>query len=247
MISRATIPGLFVTGTDTGVGKTLIAGAIARHLRKREGLRVGVFKPVGSGCVLRREGLVSEDAEFLAHCAEARQPLDLICPQRYAEPLAPAVAGEREKRFVNWGIVDNALRLIARESDVVIVEGVGGILVPLDARHTMLDFAEELGLAAVVVARAGLGTINHTLLTLEALRSRGVRVAGVVVNRFPPDTPGLAEETNPRAIEKWGKAPVLAVVPEAAAKDVETEPVAGEVMDAIAAVDWAMLAGIDGI
>src|SRR5687767_5094052 len=101
MISRAAIPGLFITGTDTGVGKTLVAGAIARHLHRREGLRVGVFKPVGSGCILRREGLVSEDAEFLAHCADARQPLDLICPVRFAEPLAPAVAAEREKRAVD--------------------------------------------------------------------------------------------------------------------------------------------------
>ena len=245
MISRIDIPGIFVTGTDTGIGKTVIAGAIARHLRKREGLRVGVFKPVGSGCVVRREGLVSEDAEFLAHCAEARQPLDLICPQRYVEPLAPAVAGERAKQPVNWPIVDNALRLIARESDVVVVEGVGGILVPLDAKHTVADFAVELGLPAIVVARAGLGTINHTLLTLEALRSRGVKVGGIVVNRYPPDTPGLAEETNPRAIEKWGKAPVLAVVPEAAAKDVASDPIAGEIADAIGAVDWLRIAGLD--
>src|SRR5215204_839396 len=87
------IPGLFVTGTDTGVGKTVVAGAIADWFRRRH-RRVAVLKPVATGCVRRREGLVSEDAEFLAVCADARHPLDLICPQRYVEPLAPAVAAE---------------------------------------------------------------------------------------------------------------------------------------------------------
>src|SRR5687768_15526276 len=87
MLRPVPIPGLFVTGTDTGVGKTVVAGAIAHWLRN-QGRRVAVLKPVGTGCVRRREGLVSEDAEFLAVCADARHPLDLICPQRYAEPLA---------------------------------------------------------------------------------------------------------------------------------------------------------------
>src|SRR5436309_1284266 len=93
-LSPVTIPGLFITGTDTGVGKTVVAGAIADWFRRRH-RRVGVWKPVATGCVRRREGLVSEDAEFLAHCADAAFPLDMICPQRYAEPLAPAVAAER--------------------------------------------------------------------------------------------------------------------------------------------------------
>src|SRR5687768_8214223 len=94
MLRPSPLPGLFITGTDTGVGKTVVAGAIADWFRRR-GDRVAVLKPVGTGCVRRREGLVSEDAEFLAHCADSRHPLDLICPQRYAEPLAPAIAAER--------------------------------------------------------------------------------------------------------------------------------------------------------
>src|SRR5688500_4660143 len=88
------IPGLLITGTDTGVGKTLVAAAVGDWFRRR-GRRVGVCKPCATGCARRREGLVSEDAEFLAHHADARFPLDVICPQRYAEPLAPAVAAER--------------------------------------------------------------------------------------------------------------------------------------------------------
>ena len=97
MLRPPTIPGLLVTGTDTGIGKTIIAGAVAACLRAL-GHQVGVLKPAASGCVKRREGLVSEDAEFLAHCADANQPLDIIAPQRFLEPLAPAVAAERLDR-----------------------------------------------------------------------------------------------------------------------------------------------------
>jgi dethiobiotin synthetase len=234
VLKPATIPGLFITGTDTGVGKTVVAGAIADWFRRRH-RRVGVLKPVATGCVHRREGLVSEDAEFLAHCADARFPLDVICPQRYVEPLAPSVAAERAKRPLDWEAVERSMRAIEAGSDVLIVEGVGGAMVPLDGSHTVLDLIRWLHLPVVVVARPDLGTINHTLLTLAALRSAGATIAGVVINGYPTDTPDVAQETNPRMIEKWGKAPVLSVMP--------NEPVgSGRLPPGIAAatevVDW---------
>src|SRR5215216_5308425 len=117
MLDPLPIPGLFVTGTDTSVGKTVIAGAIANWFYRR-GKKVAVLKPVATGCVKRREGLVSEDAEFLAVCADARHPLDLICPQRYVEPLAPAVAAERAKQPLDWEAVQRSVNLMSRESDV---------------------------------------------------------------------------------------------------------------------------------
>src|SRR5437764_11294047 len=146
MLQPIPIPGLFITGTDTEVGKTVIAGAIANYfLREQQkggqprlsrkgrmspfSSRVAVSKPVATGCVRRREGLVSEDAEFLASCADARFPLDVICPQRYKEPLAPVVAAERAKQPLDWASIDRSLQLMSRENDVIIVEGVGGILV----------------------------------------------------------------------------------------------------------------------
>src|SRR5829696_8166920 len=168
MLSPIPIPSLLITGTDTGIGKTIIAASIAQILHEQRH-RVAVFKPAGSGCVHRREGLVSEDAELLAHCANARHPLDLICPQRYAEPLAPAVAAERAKQPLEWEAVQRSINLMSKDSDVMVVEGVGGLMVPLDAKHTVRDLAKWLRLPAVVVARAGLGTINHTILTVEAL------------------------------------------------------------------------------
>jgi dethiobiotin synthetase len=243
LLSRISVPGLLITGTSTEVGKTIITGAIARWLRA-DGRRVAVCKPAATGCVHRREGLVSEDAEYLAHCADTPHPLDLVCPVRYVEPLAPAVAAERAGQPLDWGAIDRALKLMCEGADVMLVEGVGGILVPLDGRHTVLDLAAWLRLPTVVVADAALGTINHTLLTLMALRSRRVPIAGVVINRYPPGTPGVAEETNPRAIERWGKVAVLCVVPR---EPVDLSPAHGAptppgIAAAIGQVDWWELA-----
>jgi dethiobiotin synthetase len=235
MLSAVGIRGLLVTGTDTDVGKTVIAGAIAAWFA-HQNHRVGVFKPMASGCVKRREGLISEDAEFLAHCADAADPLDLIAPLRYLEPLAPAVAAQRLNEPADWSIINRALQTIGKHSEVTIVEGIGGVEVPMDDKHTMLDVARWLNLPAVIVARAQLGTINHTLLTVNALRGAGVRVAGVVINRYPAESATVAEETNPRSIEKWGRVPVLCLVP-----DVKMPPrpmLHPDIVAAIATVDW---------
>jgi dethiobiotin synthetase len=234
MLQQLSIPGLLVTGTDTGIGKTVIAGAIADWFRRR-GARVAVCKPCGSGCVHRREGLVSEDAEFLAHCADSAHPLDLVCPVRYAEPLAPAIAAQRAKQPLDWEAISRSIRLMSKGSDMMIVEGIGGIMVPMDEQYTMLDVAKWLKIPAVVVARPGLGTINHTLLTVKALRDAGVTVAGVVINRYPQDLASVAEETNPAAIEKWSRTPVLCLTPD--------EPIiAGKlpagIVSAVENVDW---------
>src|SRR5947209_2282325 len=201
MIRPVPIPGLFITGTDTGVGKTVIAGAIAQWFARR-GARVAVSKPIATGCVRRREGLVSEDAEFLASCAESRHSLEQICPQRYVEPLAPAIAAQRAGERVDWAAIDRSIQQMCAGSGVMIVEGVGGVAVPLDGQASVLHMAHWLGLPAVVVARASLGTINHTLLTAGALRAAGIEVAGIVINRSPAEYASIAEETNAAAIEK---------------------------------------------
>jgi len=235
MLARSPIPGLFITGTDTHIGKTLVAGAIADWFRRRD-LRVAVCKPIATGCEKRREGLVSQDAEFLAHHADAKFPLSTICPQRFAEPLAPAVAAERAKQPIEWNAIDSAIQSMSDQSDVLIVEGVGGVMVPLTRKHMILDMIGWLGLPVVVVAGAGLGTINHTLLTLQALRAAKLPIAGVVINKYPAETPPIAEETNPRSIEKWGSVPVLCVVPEFKGEAIPKLP--ADVVGAIDPVDW---------
>jgi dethiobiotin synthetase len=239
MLPPAPIPGLLVTGTDTGVGKTVVAAAIADWFARRRQRRVAVLKPVATGCMGRPEGLVSEDAEFLARHAGGRFPPHVVCPVRYVEPLAPAVAAERTGEPVDWAAVGRSMREMAAVSDVMVVEGVGGLMVPMDATHTFLDVAVWLNLPAVVVARPGLGTINHTLLTVDALRRAGVNVAGVVVNRNPAENVDVATETNPRALERWGKVPVLCVVPDEPVDGINLPP---GVVAAVEALDWGGLA-----
>ena len=238
MLSKIDIPGLFITGTDTEVGKTVVAGAIA-HWFRRCHLRVGVCKPFATGCVRRREGLVSEDAELLAYGADAKFPLDLISPQHGASRWRRRWQRRRAGVPVDWESVGRSLRLMSAESDVMVVEGIGGLMTPLDPRYTVRDLIGWLGLPVVIVARAGLGTINHTLLTLGALREIGANVAGVVVNRYPADGASVAEESNPRAIERWGKTSVLCIVP--AEQFVPPNLPAG-ITAAINTVDWGGIA-----
>jgi dethiobiotin synthetase len=204
--------GWFVTGTDTGVGKTVVAGALA-WLAREAGKRVGVFKPAATGC--RRDvrlGLVCADTEFLAHCAEAAENLDTINPVRYTGDLAPMVAAERKHRPIDWAAI-RASWVRIRQADCVVAEGAGGLLVPIDREHSMADLAMELGLPLVIVARPGLGTINHTLLTIEAARARGLKIAAVVINGYRPDSATPAEESNPEVIGRLAKLPIPLIVP----------------------------------
>jgi len=237
--------GLLVTGTDTGVGKTLIAGAIARCLRDA-GLSVEVFKPAASGCRRDRGDLVSTDAEFLAACADSRRPLADITPVRYASALAPNVAAGREGHPVDLDAIFEAYARLQGAADAVIVEGVGGLLCPISDELWVVHFARMAGLPVVIVARAELGTINHTLLTVHAARSAGLRVAGVVVNRYradrePPAVYGdaeLAMLTNPDQIAQRGQVTVLALVPEDPDSSVEQARLGADVRSAVDRVDW---------
>lgn len=235
MLEPLTLPGLFITATDTGVGKTIITAALADWFRRR-GRRVGVCKLAATGCAKRREGLVSEDAEMLAHHADARVPLDVVCPQRYAEPLAPAVAAERAGRPLDWSAIGRALDTIGAQSDLLLVEGIGGVLVPMDRDHTVLDAIGWLQLPVLIVARPSLGTINHTLLTVRALRAAGARLAGIVIDRYPAENATVADETNPRTIERLARLPILAIVPEVRPPFVPDLP--ADLTAAIDPVDW---------
>ena len=238
---KLTTPGLFITATDTEVGKTVAACAIAAAL-KREGRKVGVCKPVASGCRAERNDLVNADAEALAHFADCRLPLNTINPVRYRRPLAPAAAAELEGRPFDERAVADALRAIADEHDVVLVEGVGGIMVPLDAERTVLDLMAAIDYPVVVVARGDLGTLNHTAMTCELLRQRGVRLAGIVVNRYDPESPDASVTSNPMWLARQNRTALLATLPRAddVAPDKARLPV--EIIEAAAVTDWARLA-----
>ncbi len=172
--------GFFVTGTDTGVGKTLVACALVGLLR-RANIDVGVMKPVETG--VTEAGPL--DAKALANAADCSDSLADVCPLRYALPAAPNVAARAENLPVDLQRIHDAYDRIASKHQVMVVEGAGGLLVPLTDQKTMGEIAADLGLPLIVVARGALGTINHTLLTLDSARNRGLEVAGVIISHGP--------------------------------------------------------------
>ena len=209
--------GLFVVGTDTGVGKTRIASAIARAMTGA-GHRVGVLKPVMTGVAGAREGGRMDDADHLLRAIGAESvPKAVVCPIAYDEPLAPPVAARRLGRpleaddlyaatyecLASWRDVHGA--------EVMVVEGVGGLLCPIAEGIAVADLAVRLDYPLVVVARRGLGTLNHTLLAVEAALSRSLRVAGVILNGAEPTSDPVAEATNPAELaRRLGPVPILA-------------------------------------
>jgi dethiobiotin synthetase len=204
--------GLFITGTDTGVGKTLIAGAIAKILSQKS-KTVGVFKPIATGCKKTQQGLVSEDARFLAHCADSKFGLDIINPVTFGTPAAPFACEQLENKKVDFEKIITAYNYICSKTDCIIVEGIGGIRVPITANIDVLSLAKLFDLPVVIVARSKLGTINHTLLTIDAIRRSGLLLAGIIINGYDEKIGDLAEKTNAATIKKIGKVEIIAVVP----------------------------------
>ncbi len=174
--------GLFVTATDTGVGKTEVACALLRAARAAGIDAVGA-KPAQSGATPGEP----TDAERLVEAAGRVEPLAAVCPYALRAPLAPAVAARLEGVEISLARILDAVRALGARHDAVVVEGAGGLLVPLTERETYADLAVALGLPVLVVARAGLGTVNHAALTVEALRRRGLAIAGIVLNRTAPE------------------------------------------------------------
>jgi len=169
--------GWFVTGTDTGVGKTVVACALVRSLRARD-IDVGVMKPIETG--VGPEG--PRDAIALLAAAGGTDALANVCPQRFALAAAPTVAAAAEGRRVELDLVCSAFATLAGSHTHLVVEGAGGLLAPAAEGASMADLARLLGLPLLLVARASLGTINHTRLTLEAAAARGLPLAGVVIS-----------------------------------------------------------------
>jgi dethiobiotin synthetase len=233
-------PGLFITGTDTGVGKTLIAGAIAKILTEQN-LKVGVFKPIATGCRNSREGLVSSDAEFLAYCADCEYPLSVVNPVSFRTPAAPTVSAENERREINFEEISSAYNYICQTCQLVIVEGIGGIRVPITEDINVLDLAAELGLPIVIVSRPDLGTINHTLLTIDAIRSKNLNIAGVVINGYDASKAELAEITAPQVIAYHGNVNILAIVPFDETVDIEQCRLGEVVIESLTDCNWAEL------
>ncbi len=220
--------GLFFTGTDTGVGKTLVTAGVARSLRAR-GRPVVVCKPVATGAQRVGDRWLADDTAVLAEAAGVGGDWEAVTPFRFPDPVAPPLAARRQGASLALDEITSAVRRRQQAGAALLVEGVGGLLCPLTETATVAELVRELALPLVIVARRSLGTLNHTLLTLEAARARGLAVAGVVVSETAPPG-GLADETNVDELKRLG-VPVLAVVPHQPAG-------ARGTIAALDAVDW---------
>lgn len=200
------MPALLVTGTDTGIGKTVVTAAIGAALAAR-GLRVAVAKPAETGCAPD-----PEDALALRAAAGDPSPIDAICPWQLLEPLAPSLAAERAGVRIDVDALLVHLRARAAQANILLIEGAGGVLVPLTATTSFADLADRLPARVVVVVGSRLGAINHALLTLEVLERRGITVAGYVVNELGP-ADDLAVATNAGLLRGLTTARHLGTVP----------------------------------
>lgn len=210
---------IFLTGTGTGVGKTVAGCVIAAHWAA-QGLDPRVVKPAESACVLKDGRLVPRDALALKTAAGDPRPIDEICPYRYEVPLTPAHAAEREGEPPDVGGIVAQVEALKEEGKPLLVEGAGGLLAPLAEGVLMIDLARRANLALVIVAPLGLGAINHTLLSVREARRQGLRLLGVILS----DTTGEATpatERNPAAVAELcgADAPLLGVIPYLAGVD----------------------------
>jgi len=198
--------GLFITGTDTGVGKTLVTAGLAASLRSY-GIDVGVMKPIETGYSPR-----SSDSAYLMNVAGVEDPIECVSPYRFKFPLSPFAAARMEKAPIHVMKIERAFHRLLKRHRGVLVEGAGGLLVPITRVSSMVDLALRLDLPLLIVSRTNLGTLNHTLLTVEVARGRGIEVAGVIFNTLVKRK-GLAERTNAEVIKPFLSVPILGEIP----------------------------------
>lgn len=209
--------GLFVTGTDTGVGKTLVAAALVRG-HARTGARAVGMKPVAAGgLVVTSDGLVNEDVIALRAAGNVDAPLAAVNPYVFEAPIAPHIGAARAGVEISLDRIRDAHAALAANADAVVVEGAGGFLVPLSDTLDFADVAVALGLPVVLVVGMRLGCLNHALLTREAILRRGLRIAGWVANRIDPEM--AAFDDNLETLTARMQAPRLAIVPHLATTD----------------------------
>lgn len=204
--------GFFVTGTDTGIGKTVVSAALIKTLRAN-GINACAMKPVETGCKRINGALIPSDGAFLKQIAFMDDPIEHITPFCFETPAAPSVASEIEKRDIDIRLIRERFQGLQKKYQAVIAEGVGGLLVPIKRDYFVINLVRELALPLIVVSRPSLGTINHTLLTVNYALKEGIKVAGIIINFNSRPDNTVAEETNPMVLEKLSPVPVIGTFP----------------------------------
>lgn len=204
--------GYFIVGTDTGVGKSVVTAGLALALKDR-GINVGVMKPIETGCPVMDDERIPQDANFLIKAAGVSDPLDLVCPYRLRQPAAPSIAARLDDTHVDINYINDQYFQLSLMHEIVLVEGLGGLLVPLNNSELLSDLILQLGLGMIVVARPNLGTINHTLLTINYAKMLGIPVTGLIINGFGKERITLTERTAPDEIQHFSDVELLGILP----------------------------------
>ena len=204
--------GFFITGTDTGVGKTVIAAAIIKVVHAL-GVNVCGMKPIETGCSRIGDNLYPSDGMFLKKAAGMEETVNHITPYCFEAAVAPSLASEMEGKPVNINIIIEEYMSLAKRYHAVVVEGIGGILVPIRKDYFVIDLIRDLGLPLIVVSRPSLGTLNHTLLTVNYALREGITVSGIIINFTRPSDATVAENTNPLILQQLSPVPVIGTFP----------------------------------
>jgi dethiobiotin synthetase len=206
------VKSFFVTGTDTGIGKTVISTGLSSFFSIRKKIMVGVMKPFETGYKRLKKGIYLQDSFSLKKASGSMDSLEKICPYAFKEPLAPEPASKFDRVTIKLAMLDKIYKEMLTRHDIVIVEGAGGILVPIKKGFFFADLIKRWDIPVLIVARLGLGTINHTLLTAQYLQSKGIKIIGVILN----DIDGIktkATQTNPSLLKRYLKVPILGIFP----------------------------------
>ncbi len=204
--------GVFITGTDTDVGKTIVTAGFLRQLR-RAGVNAASMKPVQTGAEVSSDGILTAPDLRVHHKAAEWVPppgeADLMAPYLYEPACSPHLAGRMAGSYPDIGHIADCARQLEERYEFLLVEGAGGVYAPLTESETMLDLMKALGYPVLLVAHRGLGTINHTLLSIEALRSAGLKIMGVVFNEIEDVQPDFIKEDNPETVKSFGGVEIL--------------------------------------
>ena len=204
--------GFFITGTDTGVGKTVVTACLLSLFRNRQ-LDTGIMKPIETGVDPLCSSIANSDAKFLMAVGDCEDEFELVCPVQLTTPASPLQAARMENRVIEPDAILKSFDKLARRHKWMLVEGIGGLLVPICPGYFVADLIKDLGLPVILVSRTHLGTLNHTLLTLWTARERGIGVSGVILNHMDDGDPSNVEKGQGKLIEEISGIPVMGECP----------------------------------
>jgi dethiobiotin synthetase len=236
MAAEKPCPAIFITGTDTGVGKTLVTAALARHFT-RQGLNVGVMKPIETGVEDPAE--LGPDAALLRWAAESSDDEELISPYRFSQPVAPCQAATSVNEQIDVEKIVKAYQTLRQGKDLVLVEGAGGLMVPIRGGYIMADLARQLDMSLLIITHPRLGTLNHTLLTTFAARAMDLELSGYIINQMP-ENPNEAEHEAPHLLSSLASADLLGVLPEVSGSEQEKITALSAEIEKMPAYQWLL-------